>query len=77
MKITAIVVGIIAASFIVGACSLFIITIRFYLSDGYAPFSGIGISRGGYSGVGVFIPSFILFAIGFFLAKFARNLWRP
>jgi hypothetical protein len=80
LKIFATIVGLAAALCLSGALRLFYATLRFYLSDLYAPHSSAmplytagGIEAGG---TGIFMPAALLLGLGLFLAKFALNLWR-
>jgi hypothetical protein len=80
MRILALIVFAISAFLLVVAIWLAVLTLRFFLGDQYAPFSGPYLfgGRGGLfsGGIGIFIPSVLLFVLGIFMFKFARNLWR-
>ena len=82
-KAAAVVVGMLAAVVFCAALWLSGLTVRFFFSDQYAPFSGRApfIAGGAMSillseGVGIFVPAVLLLWLLYFLAKFARNLWK-
>ena len=79
MKLVAALVALIGLASIASAVWLFATTYAFFGSPDYQP----GIKHAfSYSvgfldadGGGIFIPSFLLLAVGLFFTKFAFNLW--
>ena len=49
-------------------------TLRFALGPDYALFHGMGPGDG--DGLGIFLPAGLLLVLGWFLVRFARNLWK-
>ena len=80
LKLIVALLAFIGAACAVSAAWLFAMTYNFFKSTDYQPgikhlFSyGVGLLD--LDGGGIFLPSFLLLAIGLFFVKFALDLWR-
>ncbi len=74
MKLLAVLVGALSLSAACAGLWLAVRTLRFALGPDYALFHGMGPGDG--DGLGIFVPALMLLALGWFLGKFARNLWK-
>ena len=75
MKLFAMLVGAAAASSFAAGLWLALRTLRLVRGDDYAMFHGLYLFSGSGNGLGIFIPALLLLALGWVLARFARNLW--
>ena len=75
MKVFALLVA--AASFASAWAGLWLglRTLHFALGPDYRLFHGMG-QNGDGNGLGIFFPALLLLGLAWYLAKFARNLWR-
>ena len=80
MKFIVALLAFIGAACSVSAVWLFAMTYGFFKSTDYQPgvkhFFSYGVGLLDLDGGGIFLPSFLLLAIGLFFLKFAVNLWR-
>jgi hypothetical protein len=74
MKLVAMLVGTLSLSALGAGLWLAWRTLRFALGADYALFHGMGPGDG--DGLGIFLPALLLLALGWFLGKFARSLWK-